>query len=202
MILHTLREPPLSPFLERWSILSTLASFEQGDWLLFCLPGSGTQKSASLWQTALCTNLLSFISMDPGSQPASWLEEAGIHFSSFIEGRKCSQNGRRLRFGVRVKSKDRYLANVSRWGSCIGGSHLIAIHHNSTFSFHSPGVVGEGDWPPPPDLEKRAGALPTFLLSISGQRWLFPTHLPRMFSRIPECSDRLTHTVMHTGLSV
>lgn len=35
------------------------------------------------------------------------------------------------------------------------------------------------------------------LLSTTGQWWLFPTHLPRMFSRIPECSDQLTHSHTH-----
>lgn len=35
------------------------------------------------------------------------------------------------------------------------------------------------------------------LLSTTDQWWLFPTHLPRMFSRIPECSDQLTHSHTH-----
>lgn len=141
--------------------------------------------------------------MDPGSPPASWLEEAGVQFSSFIEGRKCSQNGRRLHLGVRVKSKPR--TSTGAWQMCHTGAvahrrhtSLLSITIPPSLSIHQ---VWGGEWPPPPDLEKRAGALPTFLHSISGQR-LFSTHLPRMFSRTPECSDQLTHTVTRTGLSV
>lgn len=52
---YTKREPPVSPFLDRRNILSTLASFEQGNLLFSCFPSSGIQKSAiSLSDSPLC----------------------------------------------------------------------------------------------------------------------------------------------------
>lgn len=110
-------------------------------------PALAPRNLLSHWQTALCTNLLEFISMAPGTLPASWLEEAGVQYPSFIEGRKCSQNGRRLSLGVSVKSKRR--TSTGAWQMCHTGAvtqwgHLISVHHNSTFSFHSSGVVGGG----------------------------------------------------------
>lgn len=86
-----------------------------------------------------------------------------------------------------------------------GDTSSVSITIPPSLSTHQVwwGEEGEGDrgegrrkpasTPTSPDKSRCIAGL----LSTTGQWWLFPTHLPRMFSRIPECSDQLTHSHTH-----